>query len=154
MLSVIDDDHSATDNAVRLIVYNTLAERCVAPTSAEIARVMNVPVETVASSFERLAAAHVLVLDGTGELLMAMPFSAVPTKFRVRAGGQAWWANCAWDAFGIAAALDRDADIATECPDCSAPLEVSVRGGAVTAAESVGHFAVPAAHWWDDIIFT
>lgn len=148
------DDHSATDSAVRLLVYETLAERGVAPPRCEIARVMELPIEAVASSFERLAAAHVLVLDEAGEVLMAMPFSAVPTKFRVRAGAQAWWANCAWDALGIAAALDRDVDVATECPDCGAPLELSVRNGSVTPTEGVVHFAVPAAHWWDDVVFT
>ena len=38
---------------------------------------------------------------------MAMPFSALPTAFRVVVGERSVWANCAWDAFGIAAALER-----------------------------------------------
>ena len=65
-----------------------------------------------------------------------------------------WYANCAWDAFGIAAALHRDADIASTCPDCNEPLAYRIRGGCPEAAESAVHFAVPAAHWWDDIIHT
>ncbi|MEO7238488.1 MAG: organomercurial lyase, partial [Gemmatimonadales bacterium] len=45
------------------------------------------------------AAAHVLVLDpATRGLWMAMPFSAVPTSFRVTTPSGEWWANCASDA--------------------------------------------------------
>ena len=36
---------------------------------------------------------------------MANPFSAVPTAYRVPPDGRWWYANCAWDAFGILSAL-------------------------------------------------
>ena len=58
---------------------------------------------------ERLDRAHALVLDAdTGAIRMANPFSAVPTPHRVHADGRRWHANCAWDAFGICAALQVD----------------------------------------------
>lgn len=72
----------------------------------------------------------------------------------MRAGERAWWANCAWDALGIAAATGRDVKIATECADCGAPLALAVRGGMLAAGKGVAHFAVPAARWWDDIGYT
>lgn len=50
-----------------------------------------------------------------------MPFSAVPTEFRVLVGDRAMWANCAWDAFGVAAALDADVSFVTRCPASNAP---------------------------------
>ena len=149
-----DDRLIETDDVVRRAVYGALAERGVAPTWKEVARETGLGSAAVAASVERLAAAHVLVLDSAGELRMAMPFSALPTAFRVRSGDRAWWANCAWDALGIAAATDRDVDVATDCPDCRSPLVLGVRDGEVVFGEVVAHFAVPAAHWWDDIGFT
>jgi hypothetical protein len=58
---------------------------------------------------------------------MANPFSAVPTAYRVHAGGRWWYANCAWDAFGICATLHTDGDIETSCPDCGEVLAVAIR---------------------------
>jgi hypothetical protein len=43
--------------------------------------------------------------------------------------------------------------VSTWCPDCREPLQVSVENNRLTSGEGVVHFAVPAAHWWDDIGF-
>ena len=85
---------------------------------------------------------------------MANPFSAVPTPHRVHAAGAAWYANCAWDAFGICAALDADGRIETICVDCRAPLVIEVRDGQPDDESLLFHCLVPAARWWDDIGFT
>jgi len=49
-----------------------------------------------------------------------------------------------------------DARIETQCTDCSAPLGLAVDAGRLTTdvAGAVAHFAVPAARWWADIVFT
>ena len=52
---------------------------------------------------------------------MAHPFSAVPTVHRVRAAGRSWYANCAWDAFGVLAALDVNGRVSSTCADCGTP---------------------------------
>jgi len=66
----------------------------------------------VLASWKRLHGAHALVLTRSGtELLMANPFSAVPTPHRVRVGARWWYGNCAWDALGICAALRSDARV-------------------------------------------
>jgi hypothetical protein len=108
---------------------------------------------TVSASYTRLAAAHVIVLSAvTGEVWMALPFSAVPTPFRVVAGHVAVWANCAWDAFGIAAALERDVSFTTPCPGSGVVIAAGVRHGTAYANPgAVAHVGVPAARWWDDI---
>ena len=85
---------------------------------------------------------------------MAMPFSAVPTAFRVRTSGGEWWAPCAWDALGISAMLQAPAEIITTCPDCGDPPPIRTTGRALSTGSGVVHFAVPAASWWDDIGFT
>ena len=85
---------------------------------------------------------------------MANPFSAVPTSYRVRANERWWYANCAWDAFGILGALDVDGTVESSCPDCGEPYTVEVSDGRADAGDLLFHCLVPAAHWWDDIVFT
>jgi hypothetical protein len=72
----------------------------------------------------------------------------------VQAGGRWWYGNCAWDAFGICAALHTDGRIETSCPDCGESLAVEVRDGQADDESLLFHVLVPAAHWWDDIVFT
>ena len=111
--------------------------------------------EEVLAGWRRLHDAHALVLNpATDELRMANPFSAVPTAYRVRAAGRWWYANCAWDAFGICAALHVDGRIETSCPDCGEPVSVDVRDEKPDNDTLLFHCLVPAAHWWDDIVFT
>ena len=88
------------------------------------------------------------------EIRMANPFSAVQTPYRVRAAGKDWYANCAWDAFGICAALAADGTITTDCADCGATLRLDVRTGEPYERSYRFHCLVPAANWWDDIVFT
>jgi hypothetical protein len=85
---------------------------------------------------------------------MANPFSAVPTRFRVRANGRSWHANCAWDAFGICAALGTDGLIETTCPDCDEPIAVEVRDARPDDETLLFHCLVPADRWWENIVFT
>jgi hypothetical protein len=147
-------DLSLEDLAVRGAVYARFAAGDV-PSASNVATDLVMDVDAVIECYERLAAAHVLVLDpDSREVWMAMPFSAVPTAFRVDGPGRQWFANCAWDAFGIAVALSCDVSIATYCPDCGAPMSYGVRGGELTNRAGVVHFAVPAKQWWDDIGFT
>lgn len=144
----------ALDARVRAEVYRTLAGTSRAPAPGELARALGIEPPEISASLARLAAAHALVLDpGSGAVLMAHPFSAVATDYPVVAGERTWWANCAWDALGIPALLERDTETRTPCPDCAEPLRIAVRDGRVEG-EGVVHFLVPARHFWDDIGFT
>jgi alkylmercury lyase-like protein len=111
--------------------------------------------DEVLAGWRRLDGEHAVVLDpATDELRMLNPFSVVPTGYRVEAGGRWWYGNCAWDAFGICVALRSDGRIETSCPDCGELLAVEVRGGRPDDESLVFHCLVPAARWWDDIVFT
>lgn len=132
------------------------------PSVDDVAGALGADRSAVASAFDRLAASRAIVLGaGSHDLVMAAPFAGKPTAFRVRVGARAYYANCVWDALGIPAMLagsgqPSDATVETTCADCGAPLGLEVRGGQVsaTAADAVAHFAVPAARWWADIVFT
>jgi hypothetical protein len=109
----------------------------------------------VVAGWRELHEAHALVLNpATDELRMANPFSAVPTAYRVQADGRWWYANCAWDAFGVLGALDVDGRIESSCPDCGEPYGIEVSSRAIDRPDLLFHCLVPAAHWWDDIVFT
>ncbi len=142
------------DPRVLLHVYHRLLETGTAPSAADTAAAMDRPVTDVEDAYRRLAETRALVLaPGTLNVWMANPLSAVPTPFRVRVGDRHHWGNCIWDALGIPAMLGDDGEISTWCGDCQTPMALTVRDGALLAAEGVIHFAVPAAHWWDNIGF-
>ena len=59
--------------------------------------------------------------------------------------GREWWGNCAWDAFGIVAALGLDHATVT-----AQGITLDLDGDEIDG-DAVFHVLVPAAHWWDDI---
>jgi hypothetical protein len=144
------------DLRIRNHAYGSFVRTGNAPTPEAAAAGLGLALEEVQDAYVRLHDAHALVLrPGTTEIRMLNPFSAVETPHRVQAAGRSWFANCAWDALGIPAALRSDGVVASECPDCGEQLELEVRGGElVRGAELVVHFVVPARRWWDDIAFT
>jgi hypothetical protein len=145
------------DRDVRSTIAECIRERGAVPSRAEVASRMAAVDADVAAAFGRLAAARVMILrPGTLEILSFNPFAAGPTDFRVRSAGRDWWGLCAWDAFGIAAALRSDGVVRGACADvCGVPLEVRLAGEAVGALDGVVmQFALPAREWWKDIIFT
>ena len=145
----------AADLELRNLTYRLFVELGRAPSAEEVAGRLGATAAAVRSGWSRLHEAHALVLSPNGEQLrMANPFSAVPTAHRVRAAGRWWYANCAWDAFGVCAALNADGTIETSCPDCGGEIVVEVRDGRPDDETLVFHCAVPAAQWWDDIVFT
>jgi Alkylmercury lyase len=143
------------DLILRNLTYARFADLGRAPTTAEVAAVAGRSQAGVAAGWERLHAEHALVLDpATGNIRMANPFSGVPTAHRVQAAGRWWYGNCAWDAFGICAALHTGGRIETSCPDCGESLRVVVREQRPDDRSLLFHCLVPAARWWDDIAFT
>lgn len=125
-----------------------------APSTGEVAAAVGTSEASVRDGWRRLHDDHALVLDSAGEIRMANPFAAQPTAFQAEAAGRSWFANCAWDAFGIGAALDVDSTIHTECADCHAALQIDVRDGRPDDENLVFHVLVPATSWWSDIGYT
>src|SRR5687768_8269494 len=137
------------DLVVRNRTYARFVELGRAPAAEEVGE----PAE-VRWAWQRLHDAHALVLDESGAIRMANPFSAARTPYRVQAAGRSWYANCAWDAFGICAALHVDGRIDTICADCGDPVTVEVRDMRPDDPSLLFHSLVPAGRWWDDIVFT
>ena len=143
------------DRDVRLHIFRQAAETAHVPRADEIAAALGRPQTEIEESIQRLAAGHALILaPGTANVWAADTFCAVPSNFRVSALGRTYWGICIWDALGIPAALHSDATVTARCGDCDQEIVLDVRGGALARGESIVHFGVPAAKWWDNIAFT
>jgi hypothetical protein len=139
----------------KLAVYGHFAAVGTRPSVDDIAARVGVAVPRVREVFRRLQAQRVLVLEADGQSIrMAPPFSGVPTQHRVTAAGVTYHANCAWDALGIPAALRRPATVHSRCEQSLEPLELEVADRGPEASDWLFHCVVPAAQWWDDIVFT
>ncbi|MBW3566293.1 MAG: GntR family transcriptional regulator [Acidobacteria bacterium] len=150
MLSTPEDQ----DVKVRTSVYEATISAGLPPTVNELAERLGVSRADMRESLERLAAARALVLQRESrEVLMANPFSAVPTPFAVHAQGRIYYGNCIWDALGIPAMLQADARIASSCGCCSEAMSLSIRDGQLGPATGIVHFAIPARRWWQDIVY-
>lgn len=151
-----DDQMSDFDTEVKLTIYRTIAITTRPPSAAEVAVILGCSDQEVENAFARLSAQRLLVLEpgSTSHIRMAPPFSGVQTSHRVRIDDKTYFANCAWDAFGVSAALRRSADVFSTCGDCGEAIEFEIRRGKPAHRECTVHFAVPAALWWNDIIHT
>lgn len=138
----------------RQTIYDGIVQRGQAPEADAIAAVLGVTLEQAGELLRSLADAHVIVLEpGTLRIRIAAPFANTATRFRVAAQGRTWFAPCAWDAFGIPAALQHDAEIEATCAQSGEPLPCGVRDGR-PYGKSLVHLLVPAARFWEDIVYT
>ena len=135
-------------------LYRRIRDRGTVPVREELRAQLGAGDTEVDGALRFLADAHVLALDESGEVLMAHPFSAVPTPYRVETVAGSYWANCAWDAIAIPILLDTDGRTPTICPGSGERFELTVTGGHLRPADAVVRFAVPVRNFWDDIGFT
>lgn len=143
------------DTQLKLTVYRHFAESGWAPAVADVSTAMACSPDDVRQGYARLRANRVLLLEPDGETIrMAPPFSGVPTQHRVEVGRQWYFANCAWDALGIPAALHRDAVVHSRCEQSGTPLHLPVHASGPEPSPWLFHCLVPASRWWDDLVFT
>jgi Alkylmercury lyase len=145
---------SAGIDAVREAIYETVVATGRPPDISELVARTGLESGDVERFLGDLATAHVIVLERDRRTIrFAPPFAGVETAFRVAVNGRGYFAPCAWDAFGIPAALHADAEIAASCAQTGAALPCGVRKGRVFGRGLI-HLVVPAAHFWDDIVYT
>jgi hypothetical protein len=142
--------------AVKLAIFDTIAATAKAPTVSDVSKQLMLPIEDVQAAFDELHAQRLLVPEPDDEtrIRMAPPFSGIGTPFRVTVDKTVYFAPCAWDMLGIPAALHKDAVIHASDAYTGEAMTMAVRDGAPVPESCAIHFAVPAAQWWDDIIFT
>ena len=141
--------------ALRVFVYDELVDRGAPPSIATLGRRFDVPPNDARSALGELRIGKtILVHPQTGEIWMAGPFSAVETPYRVTLGDRQWWANCAWDMFGVAQIVGEPVRVDTRCADCGEPLALVCDPAVPPNGDGVVHFLVPARRWYENIGFT
>jgi hypothetical protein len=143
---------------LRAFVYQHFLEHAVPPVVERLMTDFSLSRDDAGEVLEGLdAARHLALLKGTSRILMAWPFSAIATPFRVEVGGRRYFANCAWDAVAFHAMLRQDVRVDSFCDHCAEPISLDLRGGRAVRSdppEALVYLALPAARWWDDIITT
>jgi len=143
------------DLQVKLAIYRHFADTGIRPYTANIAARVHATESSVREAYARLRTQRVIVLEPDGETIrMAPPFSGVPTQHVVESGGRSYFANCAWDALGIPAALHEPAIVRSRCEQSMEPFRLAIGPDGPERSDWWFHCAVPAARWWDDIVFT
>ena len=69
-------------------------------------------------------------------------------------GETKYFANCAWDSLGIPAALHRPGQVHSRCEQSGEPIDLQIGLEGPPPCSWLFHCLVPAAKWWDDIVFT
>jgi hypothetical protein len=143
------------DTQVKVAVYRAIAESGKVPTLDEVMASTRATSSTVRDSYSRLRSKRLLLLEGDGVTIrMAPPFSGIPTQHQVTVDGVTYFANCAWDALGIPAALHRPGTVLSRCEQSLQPLHLIVGADGPEPSSWLFHCLVPAAKWWDDLVFT
>jgi hypothetical protein len=145
-----------TDWQIRLYIYEALATGGRAPNAHNLAARFDMSTEDLRQALQRLHDPHALVLrEGSGDILMAHPLSAVPTDYRVLIDNWELYANCAWDSLGIPAMLGTDARVEARHPLSGEVIEYSVTASQrLNCGNEIVHFALPFRQWHDDIVDT
>ena len=140
---------------LRVAVYEHILSTGRVPPASALAARFSLPLEAIGAELRRLQDIHAFALaPASDEILMAHPFSAVPTPHHVRTAARSFWANCAWDALAIPALLGEDADVHTRCADCSDTMVFRFSHGGMEPASAVVHFVVPPRDFWRNVVFT
>jgi hypothetical protein len=143
------------DTAVKVAIYRSTAVTGSPPSLETVAQQVAATPDAVRHAYTRLRANRVLFLEPDGVTIrMAHPFSGVPTQHQVMVDGIHYYANCAWDALGIPAALHRPGVVRSRCEQSLEPLILSIRETGPEPSTWLFHCLVPAAKWWDDLVFT
>lgn len=135
-------------------IYQTFVRTGAAPSLDALAADLALTIDEARATLRELGRRHAVTLTDDDTVLMANPFSAVPTPFRVTVNGVDCWATCAWDMLGIPAGLGADAAIHATWAADGAPAELRVERGEVTGAEGIVHLQKPFRAWYDDIVDT
>jgi hypothetical protein len=146
------------DQQIRLSIFQQLAATGRPLVVEELMTEYGLSRTEAVAAVQRLAdARHVAVVKGTARILMAFPFSAIATPFRVTANGRSYFANCAWDAVAFHSMLDVPITIDSYCHHCATPILIEMADGRATVVqptEAIVYLALRPTQWWEDIITT
>lgn len=143
---------------VRQVIFEHFLQEARPPVVEELMKELSLDREHVTAILDALVAArHIALVPGSARILMAFPFSAIATPFRVTARGREYLANCAWDAIAFHAMLAEGVRVDSFCHHCATPIRIELEEGRATVvkpAETVIYLALRPTQWWENIVTT
>lgn len=147
-----------TPARVRKFVFDHFLEQAGPPVVEQVMKAFSLSREEATDVLGGLEAArHIALVKGTARILMAFPFSAIATPFRVTVRGRTYFANCAWDAIAFHVMLGDDIRIESFCHHCAALIEIEMKDGRavqVDPKDTLVYLALPPTQWWENIVTT
>jgi hypothetical protein len=128
-----------------------VAETGHAPDLTTLASLAKLSPQETEHALRQLSEMHgVVLVPNSLQIWSLHPFALAPTQFWVATSRGGWWANCAWCALGIGAALHEDARILTSDGGEGQSLQFDLTRGRTTRTDLFMHFPYPPARWWDN----
>jgi hypothetical protein len=143
--------NSSLPEQLHYALIRHVAETGHAPDLATLASLAKLSAQDTEDVLRRLNEMHGVVLAPNSLQVWSLhPFALVPTQFWVTTSRGGWWANCAWCALGIGAALHEDIKILTSEGGEGQALQFEITNGQSTRQDLLMHFPYPPARWWDN----
>lgn len=142
---------------VRKYIFDYFLENCRAPVLEEIMSRFGMTRDAGAEVLEELEVAHhVIRVPATNRILMANPFSALDTPFRVSVGNKRYFGACAWDAVAYHVMLGRDTQVDSYCHHCAERISIWFKNGVASSKPPMPlvYLSLPASKWWENIVIT
>jgi len=151
-------DENMTDDldieALRGAVTRAIAAKGFAPGNDELAADFGVSMGAIESGLRSLQSRHAILLHPhVCKPWVVHPFALAPGSCWVETEQRGYWANCLYCALGIAACLKTDASIHTRLGGEAEAVCFTVRDGRIEPSSYLFHLAVPAAQWWNNVIY-
>jgi hypothetical protein len=143
---------------LRKYIFDHFYELSIAPTLEETMQHFGLSRKEAFLRFKGLESEHhIHLVPETQRILMANPYSAVTTPFRVFVGGKRYFANCAWDTISMHVMLDSDVKVESYCHHCAEPIEITISDGKVRSSRPpvpMIFLSIPVAKWYDNLVNT
>lgn len=149
---------SADKKVIRKYIFDHFFDYTTSPPLEEVMQRFKLTRLEAFESFRELEKDHQIVLvPGTQRILMANPFSAIQTPFRVYVGSRRFYANCAWDSVALHVMLEQDARVESFCHHCAEPIELFLSKGEAKSSKPASpliFLSTPVSKWYDNLINT
>jgi hypothetical protein len=144
---------SDTDMDLRGTLTRMIANLGYAPSIEDLSDRVGRTAGEVEASLRRLHDGHALLLHPHGgRPWVVHPFALSPGSCWVQTAQRGYWANCLYCAFGISAALRRDAVITTRIGGEAETVRYTIEGQRPHETEDIFHLSTPVARWWDNVV--
>jgi hypothetical protein len=122
-----------------------------APGFAQLAARAGMSERVTEQALKELAEIHgVILVPNSLKVWSLHPFALIPTSFWVSSVQGGWWANCAWCALAIGAALKAGVNISASHGAEAERLEFRIDRGVASRDDLLLHFPYPPEKWWEN----